>query len=178
MSLSAAAAAELVVRPTEGSTDEGRTGHRRDDLGTPRVLRHALRAAGRYVLVLTYRDPATREQLAAWGVVFDEALDEEIQVTVIATGINSNTMGIPKNLKQDYRKAPAYSNVVNLREATVEEAEEGWTVKMNGESLDTPTFQRMGSQLSGAEEEPEPPKRKGGLFSKYFLRENLHRRTY
>ena len=40
------------------------------------MLSAALRAAGHYVLVLTYRDPArdtaTREQLAAWGVVFDE----------------------------------------------------------------------------------------------------------
>jgi uncharacterized HAD superfamily protein len=36
----------------------------------------ALRAAGHHVIVLTYRDPAradaTRMQLAAWGVEFDE----------------------------------------------------------------------------------------------------------
>ncbi|HZY87937.1 MAG TPA: hypothetical protein VFE78_24090 [Gemmataceae bacterium] len=40
------------------------------------MLSAALRAAGHHVLVLTFRDPArdaaTREQLAAWGVVFDE----------------------------------------------------------------------------------------------------------
>ena len=40
------------------------------------MLCAALRAAGHRVLVLTYRDPArdaaTREHLAAWGVVFDE----------------------------------------------------------------------------------------------------------
>lgn|SRR5262245_32232619 len=40
------------------------------------TLSTALRAAGHYVVVLTFRDPAvdaaTREQLAAWGVVFDE----------------------------------------------------------------------------------------------------------
>ena len=40
------------------------------------VLSAAPRAAGHYVLVLTYRDPArdaaTREHLAAWGVAFDE----------------------------------------------------------------------------------------------------------
>jgi hypothetical protein len=40
------------------------------------VLSVALRAAGHRVLILTYRDPArlpaTREQLASWGVQFDE----------------------------------------------------------------------------------------------------------
>jgi uncharacterized HAD superfamily protein len=40
------------------------------------MLSAALRAAGHRVLVLTFRDPlrdaATRDQLAAWGVVFDE----------------------------------------------------------------------------------------------------------
>jgi uncharacterized HAD superfamily protein len=40
------------------------------------MLSAALRAAGHRVLVLTFRDPAreaaTREHLAAWGVVFDE----------------------------------------------------------------------------------------------------------
>jgi uncharacterized HAD superfamily protein len=40
------------------------------------VLSTALRLAGHYVLVLTFRDPArdavTREQLATWGIAFDE----------------------------------------------------------------------------------------------------------
>jgi hypothetical protein len=40
------------------------------------VLSSALRAAGHRVIVLTYRDPnrgeATKAQLAAWGVGFDE----------------------------------------------------------------------------------------------------------
>ncbi len=40
------------------------------------VLSSALRAAGHYVLVLTYRDPAntdsTKAQLAGWCVEFDE----------------------------------------------------------------------------------------------------------
>ncbi|HUR52853.1 MAG TPA: 5'-nucleotidase [Gemmataceae bacterium] len=39
-------------------------------------LSAALRAAGHFVAVLTFRDPAARsrteEQLAAWGVVYDE----------------------------------------------------------------------------------------------------------
>jgi len=40
------------------------------------VLSASLRAAGHRILILTFRDPekntATRAQLAAWGVVFDE----------------------------------------------------------------------------------------------------------
>jgi hypothetical protein len=40
------------------------------------VLSAALRAAGHFVLVLTYRDPdrveATKAQLVTWGVEFDE----------------------------------------------------------------------------------------------------------
>ncbi len=41
----------------------------------------ALRAAGHQILILTYRDPAkneaTRVQLAAWGIVFDELVIAE-----------------------------------------------------------------------------------------------------
>ena len=40
------------------------------------VLSTAFRAAGHFVLVLTYRDPnraeATRDQLYQWGIAFDE----------------------------------------------------------------------------------------------------------
>jgi uncharacterized HAD superfamily protein len=40
------------------------------------MLSSALRAAGHHVIVLTYRDPArdaaTRDQLHAWGVEFDD----------------------------------------------------------------------------------------------------------
>ena len=40
------------------------------------MLSSSLRAVGHYILVLTYRNPAqdaaTRQQLAAWGIAFDE----------------------------------------------------------------------------------------------------------
>jgi cell division protein FtsZ len=65
-----------------------------------------------------------------WGVVLDDAMEEEVQVTVIATGIDSESSG----------------KVVNLRDVTPEEVEQGWTVRKNGENvdvLDTPTFQRI-----------------------------------
>jgi len=63
-----------------------------------------------------------------WGVVFDDSMEDEIQVTVIATGIDS--------VESD--------KILKIRDLTPEEAQEGWTVRVKGKSLDTPTFQRKG----------------------------------
>ena len=103
-----------------------------------------------------------------WGVVFDENMGDDIQITVIATGID----------KDNHHK------VVRLRDVTPEEAEDSWTVRVNGqgmESLDTPTFQRL-------KQEPDPPsfvekevhlnEGKKGLFKRPFFKDNLDYPTF
>jgi len=105
-----------------------------------------------------------------WGVVFDENMSDEVQITVIATGID----------KEHYRK------VVKLRDVTPEEAKDGWTVKVNGESMDefdVPAFQRRGLR-----EDPEPVKHevkhelrkegKKGFFKRAFFKDNLDYPTF
>lgn len=102
-----------------------------------------------------------------WGVVFDESMEDEIQITVIATGID----------KEHYNK------VVNLRDVTPEEAERGWTVKVNGESLDgldIPAYQRRKVEAR----EPDPVRHevqeevKKGFFQKTFFKDNLDYPTF
>ena len=96
-----------------------------------------------------------------WGVVFDENMGDEVQITVIATGIDREH----------------YGKVVRLRDVTPEEAVDAWTVRRNGQSLDTPTFQRVKEE--SLPEEPEPlhqPKR--GLLKKVLFKDNLDYPTF
>jgi cell division protein FtsZ len=101
-----------------------------------------------------------------WGVVLDDNMGDEVQVTVIATGIDGGPA------------APAVRNVVNLRDLTPEEAEEGWTVRVNGESLDTPTFQRKGIDSIAAMERAEGNQSRRRLFSRGFFKDNLDYPTF
>lgn len=94
-----------------------------------------------------------------WGVVFDENMGDEIQVTVIATAIDS-----------EKRK-----NVVKLRDVSPEEAAQEWTVRINGETLDTPTFQREPiSHVNRAEANAGTR----GLMGKSFFKDNLDYPTF
>jgi len=103
-----------------------------------------------------------------WGVVFDDNMGDEVQITVIATGID----------QEHFRK------VVRLRDVTPEEAKDSWTVKVNGEGFneyDIPAFQRK-----RVEEEPSPepmeseeselPKK--GFFKRAFFKDNLDYPTF
>ena len=98
-----------------------------------------------------------------WGIVFNEDMGDEVQITVIATGID----------KDHYRK------VVKLRDLTPEEAKDNWTVKLNGEEMneyDVPAFQRKvaGGEkaVDHQEEEPVAAKKKG-IFKKVFFKDDL-----
>ena len=87
-----------------------------------------------------------------WGVVFDDTIGDEVQITVIATGID----------KEHYDK------VVRLRDVTPGEADTPWTVKMNGEVLETPTFQRAEESATFMEREELHLKKKGFLKRALF----------
>ena len=96
-----------------------------------------------------------------WGVVFDDNMKEEVQITVIATGI------------EKYQ----YDKVTRLRDVTAEEAVDAWTVKRNGVVLDTPTFQRT-EELAGVEEMDEEGSRKRGFLKRAFSKDNLDYPTF
>lgn len=97
-----------------------------------------------------------------WGVVFDESMGEEIQITVIATGIE----------KDQYQKG------VRLRDVTTEEAGDPWTVRANGEALDIPTFQRAGEEPSPSMKSEEPNRGKRSIFKRAFNKDNLDYPTF
>ncbi len=114
-----------------------------------------------------------------WGVVFDDNSDGEVQVTVIATGIDGNGSSrrlIRRDLKEDMDDGH-YRNVVNIssnvRTMTDEEARDPWVIKVNGntvDNLDIPTYQRTKSEeVTPTETEEEPGKKKKGLFGKLKL---------
>lgn len=107
-----------------------------------------------------------------WGVVFDDTMEDEVHVTVIATGID-NGAGSNSNYC-----TPDYSNVVKIRDMTPEEAGESWTVKMNGESLDTPTYQRKGKELSTRAKEGEISLRRKSIINRFQLKDNLDYPTF
>ena len=98
-----------------------------------------------------------------WGVVFDDNMTDEVQITVIATGID-----------QEH-----YGKVVRLRDVTPDEAVDSWTVRRNGESLDTPTFQRVSEEKEEEvlveEEEPQP---KRGFLRKVLQKDDLDFPTF
>ena len=103
-----------------------------------------------------------------WGVVFREDIGGEVQITVIATGID----------REHYRK------VVRLRDVTPEEATSDWTVKINGQSIDDydiPAYQRKKmaeEQLLEPIEDEEPVKSKKGFFRRAFFKDDLDYPTF
>jgi len=102
-----------------------------------------------------------------WGVVFDDNMGDEVQITVIATGID----------KEPEKK----EKIVKLRDVAPDDAKDPWTVRgSKGENLDVPTFQRVGpggssTLLHREKEEPQP---KRSFFKKGFFKENLDYPTF
>lgn len=97
-----------------------------------------------------------------WGVVFDDNMGDEIQITVIATGID--------------KEEPI--NLVRLREVSLDEAGDAWTVRsMKGDVLETPTFQRLGEE-QGLEEKKAGNNGKRGVLKRAFFKDNLDYPTF
>ncbi len=99
-----------------------------------------------------------------WGMVFDDNMDDKMRITVIATGIGGQRV----------------KRVINLRDLTPEEKQEGWTVRLK-EDLDRPTFQR---RLAEKDSDGSPKKETGlspgkrGMLHKLFQKENLEYPTF
>jgi cell division protein FtsZ len=111
-----------------------------------------------------------------WGVAFDDSMGDEVKVTVIATGIEGGGNAFYR--KHSISHFREFSNVVNIRDPRPEEIEEEWSVRMDGEILDIPTFQR---KETGTEEPGDTgwirPKKKG-LFSRFNFKDNLDYPTF
>jgi cell division protein FtsZ len=100
-----------------------------------------------------------------WGVVFDDTMGDEVQITVIATGIDKDN----------------YAKVIRLRDVTPEEAEDAWTVRVNGESVDSlerPTFQRNDEDSFSSPQEGSPHRAKKSLLKRSFFKESLDFPTF
>ncbi len=109
------------------------------------------------------REEAHAEADIFWGMVFDENMEDEVQVTVIATGIDKEVR----------------NNIVKLREVTPEDIASGdWTVRVAGQSLDTPTFQRKGVDPNVAGDRHQPKGGKRGLFGRTFAKDDLDYPTF
>ncbi len=95
-----------------------------------------------------------------WGVVFDDSLGDEVQVTVIATGI----------------EAEESETASRIRDLSPEELEQGWTVKKGDEILDVPTYKRMGKET----EDPYARERreKRVTFGRDFFEDELDYPTF
>ncbi|MFO7460187.1 MAG: cell division protein FtsZ [Desulfatiglandales bacterium] len=97
-----------------------------------------------------------------WGVVFDDTLGNEIQITVIATGID-----------KEYR-----NKVVRLRDVTPEEAGDSWTVRgTDGASLEIPTYQRAPENSRQLHREEDSAQSKKS-FLRGIFKDNLDYPTF
>jgi cell division protein FtsZ len=156
------AAQEAVNSPLlEDISISGARGLLMNVTGPPDMTMEEIDEASRYI-----KEEVDGEAEIFWGVVFDETMEDEVQVTVIATGID-----------RDH-----YGKVVRLRDVSPEEAVDPWTVRVNGESLDTldtPTFQRMGDELAApVEEKVTLNQGKRGILKRAFFKDNLDYPTF
>ncbi|MBW2708919.1 MAG: cell division protein FtsZ [Deltaproteobacteria bacterium] len=119
-----------------------------------------------------------------WGLVYDDNMGDEIQVTVVATGIDSfeeeNAVGRVIELTSEIqnKSIEEYDNVVNLRNVTIEDIEEEWTVKKDGISLDIPTFQRWESKDENDFEKKGEGEKKKSFFDKFRIKDGLDYPTF
>ncbi|MBW1704815.1 MAG: cell division protein FtsZ [Deltaproteobacteria bacterium] len=120
------------------------------------------------------KEEVNKDAEIIWGVVLDDAMEDEIRITVIATGIGGNG----DSYRQPHVYNNDYLNVVNIRDADNEDTEEDWTVRMNGVCLDTPTFQRKNEGLLASMNNTEAKKEKKSFFNKFRLKDNLDYPTF
>ena len=132
----------------------------------------------------SYIKEEAKEAEVFWGLVYDDNMGDEIQVTVVATGIDglevkkAGARVVELNSRVQKKSIQDYGNVVNLRDVTIEDIEDEWTVKKNGVCLDTPTFVRMGSNPDNSLEEKFEKKKKKSFFDKFRIKDGLDYPTF
>jgi cell division protein FtsZ len=117
---------------------------------------------------------AGEEAEVLWGVVFDEAMEDEMQVTVIATGIED----------EDHKRIPSFEKVYpiknkeRVRDPSPEESREDWDVKVIRGDLEDPTYIRQRKELSAGHEDTAQRELKRGLLDRLRHRNNLDYPTF
>lgn len=130
----------------------------------------------------SYIKEEAKEAEVFWGLVYDDNMEDEIQVTVVATGIDGleekKAAGRVMELNSEVQKKSIedYDNVVNLRNVTIDDIEEDWTVKKDGVCLDTPTFERMGANPDNSLNENLDKKK--SFFDKFRIKDSLDYPTF
>ena len=110
------------------------------------------------------RQMVDRDANIIFDAVIDPAMDDEIQITVIATGID---------------KEEPQGKRVRLRDVTPDEAHDPWTVRKNGENLDIPTFQRLGPEYNTTlHREGKLEQSKRSFFKRGFFKDTLDYPTF
>ena len=158
---------------------EGAKGLLMNISGPPDMTMEEVDAASNYI-----KNEVNENAEVFWGMVMDESLKDEIQITVIATGIDGRDMPQERSylraVVKDAAKTPSldYDNVVRLRDVTAEDVEESWTVRKNGVNLDTPTFLREQQCTSDLPKEQKTKHEKKGFFDKFRFKESLDYPTF
>jgi cell division protein FtsZ len=163
------AAKEAVNSPLlEDISIKGARGLLMNVTGSPDMTMDEIDEASNYI-----KGEVDGEAEILWGVVFDESMESDIQITVIATGIDKDR----------------YDKVVRLRDVTPQEAEEAWAVRKVRESepdlgdfddpddLESPAYLRKerNAQLKRVESASE---KKKGFLKKGFFKDNLDIPTF
>ncbi|UCH07440.1 MAG: cell division protein FtsZ [Deltaproteobacteria bacterium] len=109
------------------------------------------------------KDEVHKSAEIIWGMVFDDTMNDEMRITVIATGI-----GGEKDRK-----------IINIRDISPDETDESWTVRLKAD-LEKPTYQRRHAEEDSEERLKEaglnPGKR--GIFQRVFQKDNLDYPTF
>ncbi len=117
-----------------------------------------------------------------WGVVFDDNLGDEVQVTVVATGIDeAEEIKETEHPEKKVSKSTHKDNVVDLkskiRDATPEEMKEPWTIRVknsNQQMLLKDQYEEGSNEIKNVSEVSE----KESFFSKLGKKINLDYPTF
>lgn len=108
-----------------------------------------------------------------WGLVLNDEMGEEVQATVIATGISPE---IPARKLRALDGGRASGGIARIREASPDEAEEPWTVRVANKTMDMdlerPAFERKGVAVASSFEGQEGKVPKRGFFGR-LLKDDL-----
>jgi len=110
-----------------------------------------------------------------WGLVLNDDMGDEVQATVIATGLTAETI-VGRKLRA-VEGGRSLSGSAKIRDASQDEMEEPWSAKIGNKAidvvdLDVPAFERKGTALSAAFNASETRLPKRGFFGR-LLKDDL-----
>ncbi len=150
----------------EDSDIKGARGLIMNFTGTADLSAEEIREASEFLQKLVSPEAET-----FWGLVFDDNMGDEVEVTVVATGINGQVEQVQKGMGGNQGK------IVKLRDATPEEAHAEWDVR--GPGLERLEKHVIHSNSMQRQELKEKEKKKGSIFKDLFgVRDRLDYPTF